>query len=58
MFITEQDLAILNKLNLPVKPVALGLFLKQPEGIDRLDENMPCCKMFKRAREGGPFIPI
>lgn len=55
MTITEQDLAILNKLDLPVKPVALGLFLKQPEGIDRLDENMQCCKMFKRARERGPF---
>ena len=55
MIFSEKELATLSKLNLPVKPVALGLFLKKPEGIDRLDEKMQCCKMFKRAREGYPF---
>jgi uncharacterized protein (DUF169 family) len=55
MVISKQELAILDKLELPVKPVALGLFLKQPEGIDRLDEKMQCCKMFRRARERDPF---
>ncbi len=55
MTFSEQDLALFDKLNLPVKPVALGLLFKQPEGIDRLDENMQCCKMFKRARERSPF---
>lgn len=55
MTFSEQDLALLSKLNLPVKPVAVGLFVKQPDGVDRLDENMYFCKMFKRARERSPF---
>jgi hypothetical protein len=57
MFLTEENFAILYKLNLPVKPVVVGLSLKKPEGIDRLDETLECCKMFRRGKEA-PFIPI
>jgi uncharacterized protein (DUF169 family) len=55
MIFSTQDLAVLSKLNLSVKPIAIGLFLERPNGIDRLDENMRNCEMFKKVRERGPF---
>jgi uncharacterized protein (DUF169 family) len=46
---------LLNKLNLEIKPVAVGFLTKQPIGIDRLAKNMFFCEMLKTAQQGSHF---
>lgn len=55
MIISKEDMAIIEKLDCPQKPVAVGLKLEIPDGIERLDENIRVCDMVKRARERAPF---
>ena len=51
----KEDLAILDKLNLEVKPVAVGFLNEAPEGIEKEDYPYSLCEMPRRAREVGPF---
>ena len=51
----KEDLAILDKLNLEVKPIAVGLLNEIPDGIEKLDYPLSLCEMPRRAREVGPF---
>lgn len=53
--IKEEDFAILDKLNLPVKPVVMGFLTEEPEGLEKEEYPLSLCEMPKRAREIGPF---
>ena len=55
MTLTKKDLAILNKLHLDVKPVAVKFLIKQPDMVERLGEKMALCEMLKKAQEGNAF---
>ena len=55
MYFSKEELEIFEKLEFPQKPVAVSLTIKQPEGIERLDEKIRVCDMVKRARERDPF---
>jgi uncharacterized protein (DUF169 family) len=51
----QQELGILKKLNLGIRPVIVGFLTKRPEGLERLEGTMTFCQMLKRAQEGPPF---
>ncbi|HXZ95386.1 MAG TPA: DUF169 domain-containing protein [Dehalococcoidia bacterium] len=56
MTLTKKDLAILDKFDFDVQPVAAKFLAKQPDLVERLDENMAFCEMLKRAQEGNAFF--
>jgi uncharacterized protein (DUF169 family) len=55
MTLTKKDLAILDKFDFDVQPVGVKFLVKQPDLVDRLDENMAFCEMLKKAQEGNVF---
>lgn len=55
MSLNQKDLAILDKFNFNVKPVAVGFLIEKPDGVDKLDEKMTLCQMLKRAQTGSSF---
>lgn len=55
MVLTRKDFAILDKLDLPVKPITVGFFFQPPEGIEKLDKEERFCVMLQIARERSPF---
>ena len=56
MNIDKESFAILDKLELPVKPVAVGFFqYKPPEGVPKSKGKVRFCEMPKIARDQGPF---
>ena len=55
MTLTKKDLAILDKFNFDVQPVAVMFSVKQPGQLDRLGEKMAFCEMLKMAQEGNAF---
>lgn len=55
MYFSEEDLAKFEELNFPQKPVAVGLSIKKPEGVERLDEKIRLCDMVSLARVRDPF---
>jgi uncharacterized protein (DUF169 family) len=56
MTLTKKDLAILDKFDFDVQPVGVKFLAKQPDMVERLDENMALCEMLKRAQEGNAFF--
>ena len=56
MTLTKRDLAILDKFDFDVQPVGVKFLAKQPDMVERLDENMALCEMLKRAQEGNAFF--
>jgi len=55
MIFSKEDLALLDKLNFPQKPVAVALVLEPPPGVERIDEKIRICDMVLRARQRDPF---
>ena len=55
MVFSKEDLALFDKLKFPQKPVAVGLSIRKPEGVERLDEKIRVCDMVRRAREREAF---
>ena len=55
MILTKQDLAILSKFKFAIQPVGVKYFVKRPDKIKRLNENMALCQMLKKAQEGNVF---
>ena len=56
MNLTKKDFAILDKLELPVKPVAVGFFqYKPPDGVPEAEGEVRFCEIPRIAREKGPF---
>jgi uncharacterized protein (DUF169 family) len=56
MILTKKDLSILDKFGFDVQPVGVKFFAKQPDGIERLDENAALCEMLKKAQGGSAFF--
>ena len=56
MTLTKKDLAILDKFDFDVRPVGVKFSAKQPDMVERLNENMAFCEMLKRALEGNAFF--
>jgi len=52
---TKHDLAVLERFDFEVRPVAVKFAAKRPSQVDRLDENLALCEMLKRAQEGKTF---
>lgn len=46
---------VLKKLDLEAPPVGVSFFIKPPEGVNRLEDNMRLCEMLKRSQEGHAF---
>ena len=55
MSLAASDLAILDKFQFDVQPVAVKFLVERPDAIDRLGENIAFCEMLKRAMEGSAF---
>lgn len=55
MPLAREDLAILDKFDFDVQPVAVKFSVKRPDLVDRLGEKMAFCEMLKRAQEGNIF---
>jgi uncharacterized protein (DUF169 family) len=55
MTLTTKDFAIFDKFEFEVLPVGVKFLVKQPDLIERLNENMTFCEMLKRAQEGNVF---
>jgi uncharacterized protein (DUF169 family) len=56
MTLTKTDLAILDKFDFDVPPVAVKFRAKRPDRVERLNEPMAFCEMLKRAQEGDAFF--
>jgi uncharacterized protein (DUF169 family) len=54
--LTKKDFAILDKFEFDVQPVGVKFSVKQPDGVEKLNENMALCEMLKRAMEGRAFF--
>ncbi len=55
MTITKYDLAVLERFDFDVLPVAVKFAATRPSQVDRLDENLALCEMLKRAQQGKTF---
>lgn len=55
MTLTKKDFAILDHFGFDVQPVGVKFLVKQPDMVDRLNENMTLCEMLKKALEGNAF---
>jgi uncharacterized protein (DUF169 family) len=52
----ETDLSIYRKFNFEKPPVGVKFLYRKPEGIERLDKNLPLCAMLKEAQpRSSPF---
>ncbi len=51
----RQDYSIFNDFNFERKPVGIKFLLNKPDGIERLGEGMPVCRMFGEAQKRQPF---
>lgn len=56
MTITKKDLAILDKFDFEITPVGVKFFANKPGMVERLDEKLALCEMFKKAQEGHAFF--
>jgi uncharacterized protein (DUF169 family) len=56
MTLTKKDLAILDKFHFDIRPVGVKFSAKQPDTVERLNENMAFCEMLKRAQQGSAFF--
>ena len=55
MYFSKEDLEIFERLDFPQKPVAIALTIRQPKGIERLDDKIRVCDMVSLARKRAPF---
>ncbi len=56
MTLTKKDFTILDKFDFEIQPVGVKFLAKQPDMVERLDENMAFCEMLKKAQEGSAFF--
>lgn len=49
----QTDLSIYKKFNFEKPPIGIKFLFRKPEGIERLDRNMPLCEMLKEAQQRG-----
>lgn len=55
MQIKIKDFSILERFGFERKPVGIKFLLNKPEAMERLDKNIPICRMFKEAQDLSPF---
>ena len=55
MGLGSEDLAILEKLKLDMRPVGVKYLVRPPDSAGRLDRRIALCEMLKRAQEGDCF---
>jgi uncharacterized protein (DUF169 family) len=55
MILTKENVVILNKFDFDVPPVGVKFLTRQPDMVDRIDENMAFCEMLKKAQLGDAF---
>ncbi|MBN1459720.1 MAG: DUF169 domain-containing protein [Armatimonadetes bacterium] len=51
----SRDFSILQRFDFTYRPVAVRFLLNKPEGIERLDDKMPICRMLRKAQDAHPF---
>jgi uncharacterized protein (DUF169 family) len=51
----RRDFSILDGFEFAHKPVGIKFLLNKPDGIQKLDKNMPLCQMFREAQDRRPF---
>jgi uncharacterized protein (DUF169 family) len=56
MILTKENVAVLDKFNFDVPPVGVKFLTRQPDMVDRIDENMAFCEMLKKAQLGNAFF--
>lgn len=56
MLLSQEQRAILDRLQFIVPPVGSKFLVRPPDGVDRLGENLALCEMLKRAQEGNAFF--
>jgi uncharacterized protein (DUF169 family) len=52
---TRKDYSIFDKFDFEHKPVGIKFLLNRPEGLEKLEESMPICQMFREAQDRSPF---
>ncbi|MBI5440850.1 MAG: DUF169 domain-containing protein [Deltaproteobacteria bacterium] len=55
MALTQQDFAVLEKLDLELEPVGVKYLVRAPEALPRLERKMALCEMLKKAQDGDAF---
>ena len=55
MTLTKEDYRVFDKFGFEVRPVGVKFLARQPEGLQRLDEDMAFCEMLKKAQQGNAF---
>lgn len=55
MALTTEDFAVLDRLELDIRPVGAKYLVREPESIVALDQRMALCEMLRRAQSGEVF---
>jgi uncharacterized protein (DUF169 family) len=55
MSLTQEDLAVFERLGLEIRPVGIKYLVRPPEQIEALNQKMALCEMLRRAQEGEVF---
>ncbi len=55
MVLNSDDLAILAKMELEIRPIGIKYLTRPPEDIHRINQKMTLCEMLKTAQEGSSF---
>jgi uncharacterized protein (DUF169 family) len=56
MTLTIKNLDIFDKFDFDIPPVGVKFVTKQPDTVERLDENMALCEMLGKAQQGNAFF--
>jgi uncharacterized protein (DUF169 family) len=55
VILSQDDLALLNKLDFRIQPVAFKYFTRKPNDLNRLTDSITLCEMLKKAQGGDVF---
>jgi uncharacterized protein (DUF169 family) len=55
MYLTKEDIAILEKFDFELQPVGVKFLAERPDTVKRLYEQMAFCEMLQRAQQGSAF---
>ena len=58
MYSTPRNYSIFDRFNFERKPVGIKFLLNKPDGIEKLDKDLPLCQMFKEAQDRSPFYAV
>ena len=56
MILTKKNVAVLDKFDFDVSPVGVKFLTRQPDMVERMDDNMAFCEMLKKAQLGDAFF--